>query len=205
MAPIPVGVRGESRVASAVLVAMLAVFVAVMSLIVAGAFARRSAPEYSPTLPGTGRVVVDRLFRDTVTLDARDERRWVYFDLDRAMVLAEGDTTGWDLAARRFSIVAKEGILDLGALAFDSVLEPPPPPYIPTRFASDTVNPAIARWYEYNFLSHLMEPNGHVYAVAVTGGGHAKLSILSYYCPGLVSGCITFEYVFQPDPSRTFF
>ncbi len=60
--------------------------------------------------------------------------------------------------------------------------------------ASDTVSTATKRWYRYNVLSLLLEPRGHVYVVRTSERRYAKFEILSYYCPGLVAGCMTIRY-----------
>ena len=66
----------------------------------------------------------------------------------------------------------------------------------------DSVNPALERWYDYGFTSHLLTPKPGVYAVRTAEGDYAALRFLSYYCPGARAGCVTFEYVYQGDGSR---
>lgn len=55
----------------------------------------------------------------TLTLDARGQNAWRYVDLDAGVALAPGDSTGWDLAMRRFRI--------RGALAVAHLGRKPPP------------------------------------------------------------------------------
>jgi hypothetical protein len=89
-------------------------------------------------------------------------------------------------------------------MGFEEVIEAPIDGWHATVAASDSTNPAIERWYDYGFLSHLLTPRPRVYAVRTADGRYAKLKILSYYCPGASPGCMTFRYVFQGDGSRSF-
>ncbi|HYU43820.1 MAG TPA: hypothetical protein VEQ84_16870 [Vicinamibacteria bacterium] len=50
----------------------------------------------------------------TLALDARDQNAWRYVDLDAGVALAPGDSTGWDLAMRRFRIRWALAVADLG-------------------------------------------------------------------------------------------
>jgi hypothetical protein len=43
-----------------------------------------------------------------------------------------------------------------------------------------------------------------VYAIRTADGRYAKLEIVSYYCPGAVSGCLTFRYAYQGSGARAF-
>lgn len=179
-----------------VLVGGLTLFAATMVYLVVSSLSRRSAPEFDPTPPGRTRSVDRSRGVDTLTLDARDARTWHFVALDAAAVLTPPDTTGWDLAVRRHRIIAGEGglIADLGAVAFDSVSEAPSTGYVANLTKRDTLNSAIERWYRYSMTSHLLEPNGHVFAVHTTDGRNFKVEVLSYYCRGLKAGCLTIRY-----------
>src|SRR5581483_1747917 len=125
------------------------------------------------------------------------------------------NATGWDLAFRRFQIIANggrgfdgrfaghAGIVDLGAVRFDDVTTVPADGYQENEGVPDPKNPAIAGWYSYGFLSHVLSPKPHVWAVRTADGRYAKLELLAYYCPGSQPGCVTFRYVYQGDGSRT--
>jgi hypothetical protein len=65
-----------------------------------------------------------------------------------------------------------------------------------SRARSDSTNAAIERWYDYSWTSHVLRPRPRVWAVRTADGRHAKLEILSYYCPGATPGCPTFRYVY---------
>ncbi|MEX2151810.1 MAG: hypothetical protein WD825_00630, partial [Gemmatimonadaceae bacterium] len=61
-------------------------------------------------------------------------------------------------------------------------------------------NAAIGRWYRYSMLSHLLEPNGHLFAVRTGDGRDYKVQVLSYYCRGLDAGCLTVRYARLAPP-----
>jgi hypothetical protein len=133
---------------------------------------------------------------DTLTVDASESGRWRFVDLDRGRVLALPDTAGWDLAIRRFHVIVSRAIADAGAVPFDRLARPPESGYISNTLDSDTTNAAISRWYSYSMLSHLLVPRSRLYVVRTSEGRFAKLELLSYYCPGLQAGCLTFRFGF---------
>jgi hypothetical protein len=160
-----------------------AVFVVAMAYLVASSLTRRAAPTFSPTTEPRG---------DTLTVDGTDGQRWRYVSLSRGRVLSHPDTAGWEIAVRRYNLIANGDIVDLGPAAFDTVRAA-------TR-AGEANSSAIQRWFRYSLLTHLLESNRHVYVVRAGGGPLYKLQIVSYYCPGLTAGCMTFRYA--PIDSR---
>ena len=101
--------------------------------------------------------------------------------------------------------------MNLGAVAFDEVVEAPAEGYIEDTIASInpeaivTENLAIKAWYHYNFLTHVLRPKADVYAIRTADGKYAKMRLISYYCEGgQASGCFTIQYVYQGDGSRYF-
>jgi hypothetical protein len=116
----------------------------------------------------------------------------------------------WDLAFRRYQIIAnggaqfvgRAGIADLGARPFDSVSALPAEGYQSTEDGANPRNAAIASWYDYGFFSHLLTPKPRVFAVRTADGRYAKLELVGYYCAGGEPGCLTFRYVYQGDGSR---
>jgi hypothetical protein len=111
------------------------------------------------------------------------------------VVLSGADTPEADIAVQRYRVITPPGgaIADLGAGSF----ERPPrasPIYEATSGGAQPENAAIKHWYHYNLLTHLLEPNGHVWAVRSPSGTTWKLVVLSYYCPGLEAGCLTVRY-----------
>lgn len=115
---------------------------------------------------------------DTVTLDVRDEAVWRYLDLDEGKLLAFPDTQGWDLAARRFQL------------------------RVPDRpgAATPEVRAALARWYRYDFLAHLLRPRETAQTLHTDRGSAFSIEVLGYYCPGPTAGCLTLRYT--PASSR---
>ena len=172
------------------LVAGFALFVAGIAGIVAASVSRPAVPTYAPTAGGGARSPAGV---DTVTLDARDEARWVFFDLADGRTLEPPDTAGWDLAVRRFHFIVADAAANLGAADFDAVAAPESG-FVATVLARDTSNAAIERWYRYGMLTHLLTPRGDVHVVRGRDGTLAALEMLSYYCPGVRPGCVTFRY-----------
>lgn len=182
--------------ATIVLTAGFVLFAAVMVYLVAASLGVRSAAEYQPTEPGLANRARDKALRlpgtiDTLTIDARDERAWRFVSLHHGAVLAFPDTVGWDLAVRRHHIIASGAIADLGDVAFETITKATNTGYVTSVMGRDSSNAAAHHWYRYGMLSHLLEPNGHVFAVRTTSGRHYKFEVLSYYCRGLEGGCLT--------------
>jgi hypothetical protein len=187
---------------------LLGAFVLTLASIVVGTLRRPPLATHSVTPPRPvtiGDTLVGPL---TYTVDATAEHRWVFFDFSRNSVVENPGPLDWDLAMRRFYVIAnggagfagRGGIADLGPAAFDSVRVLPESGYVPT--GADSVNPGIRRWYRYGFTTHLLSPKGHVYAVRTADGRYAKLEILGYYCGEAQPGCLTFRYVYLGDGSR---
>lgn len=176
--------------------AIFVLFVFAVAYLVGASFVRRTVPTFALT-PAQPQLRTNGTARsDTVTVDARDPHRWRFFDFDRGSVIVPPDTVGWDLGFRRFHVIASAGILDMGKLPFDSLLRAPVDGYAANSLGTDTLNPAIKRWYAYDFLSHLLESREHTYVVRTLEGRYAKITILSYYCPGLTAGCVTLRYLY---------
>ena len=166
----------------------------------------QSPPEgYVPTSPAPrparGRLTGPVLF----TVDASDPDRWTFFSFDEGNLVQNPGPLGWDLAFRRFQIVAnggdgfagRGGIADLGEVSFDRIESVPGTGYVVNTVRGDTVNAALGDWYHYSYFSHLLTPKPRVYAVRAADGRYAKLQLLGYYCPGAMPGCVTFRYAFQ--------
>jgi hypothetical protein len=188
---------------------VLAVFLLMMATIVVGALRRPGVPTASVTPPNPAPAGDSLVGPLTWTLDATSDRTWAYFDFSLSSSVTSPGPLDWDLAVRRFHVIAnggeafagRGGIADLGVTSLDSVVEAPAEGYRAT--ASDSTNPGIGKWYRYGYSSHLLEPNGHVYAVRTADGRYAVFEIVSYYCEGVVSGCITLRYKYQGDGSRS--
>lgn len=189
-----------------------AVVVLVGAMLVALSLRRPDVPMYAPTPPAprdAGRTLVGPVVH---TIDATSPDTWRYFSFRLGAVVSDPSPRDWDLAFRRFQIIAnggprfagQGGLIDLGDVPFESVAAVPTSGYQVNEGGQDPTNPAIAHWYSYGFVSHVLKPLPHVWAVRTADGRYAKIAILSYYCPGAQPGCLTFRYVYQGDGSNAF-
>jgi hypothetical protein len=143
-------------------------------------------------------------------VDVSDPEQWRYFSFHVGSVIENPGAKDWDLAFRRYQIIANggrefvggAGIVDLGEVAFADVKTVPDAGYLATEGGTDPRNPAIASWYSYSYFSHVLSPKPHVWAVRTAAGRYAKIELVSYYCPRSQPGCLTFRYVYQGDGSR---
>jgi hypothetical protein len=183
--------------------------VAMLLLVVSGL--RRSEPPVFAITESADRPADGGLVGPLVlTVDARTPDRWRYFSFDRGTIVERPGPLDWDLAFRRFNVIAnggpgfagRGGVADLGAVDFDAVDQVPAEGYLGNTVTGDTVNAGIGKWYAYSFFSHLLAPKPRVYAVRTADGRHAKLEFVGYYCEGAVPGCLTFRYVFQGGGGR---
>ncbi len=186
------------------------ILVSVSVVIVGMTLQRPEPPTYAPS-PVEPRPVGEEQVGPLVrTVDATVPDQWVHFSFRDGSVIADPGPRNWDLAFRRFGIIANGGdgfaghggIVDLGETPFDSVRVLPEQGYVQTEVRGDSVNAAIERWYSYSIFSHLLQPLPKVYGVRTADGRYAKMRIRGYYCAGATPGCVTIEYVFQGDGSR---
>lgn len=168
-------------------------FVAGLGYMVAASLARRDAPVFVPTSAVRARAAGWARAGDTLTLDATDGARWRFASLTLGHPLERADTARWELAARRYRITVAGAIADLGTVPFDSARVEPSARFVPSR-PGEMGNEAIGHWYRYSLVTHLLEPDGRVYAFRTRDGAQWKLQILGYYCPGLTPGCVTLRY-----------
>ena len=167
-----------------------------------------------PADPATGR---DSLGQ------AISSRRFTFFSLrDDEIVLsyddedrADSNSTAWDLGFRGTEIIANggssgpgEGGLQVVTGSFEDVTEAPADGYTPSLPGGSGNG-----WYTYNPDTFTITPTpGRVLVVRTADGRYAKVRILSYYrgSPDEINPFVdqdrhyTFEYVFQPDGSRSF-
>lgn len=189
----------------AVTVGLVVGLVVVAVVFVASTLGRPEMPTYAATPPAPVEVGGERVGPVTVTVDAAAGDRWAFFDLSRGSVVESPLSTEWDLAFRRYRIIVnggpgfagEGGVLGLPGVHFDSLVSVPETGYVLTRQQGDSLNPALERWYDYNWTSHVLEPKGTVYALRTADGRYAKFQILGYYCPGARPGCVTIRYVYQ--------
>jgi hypothetical protein len=151
--------------------ALAAAFLLLVASLLIGAFTKPEFPPYGLGPHADG----------TYTLDASRGDQWQWWR---------------ELGFRRNHVIAAAGggALDLGVVAFDSVVPVPVDGYVPTDFAADTTNAAIGKWYDYSMWSHLLTSKQHVYAIRTPSGEFAKLEIVAYYCRQVGPACYTVRY-----------
>ena len=176
------------------LIAVLVAFIGAMLYLIAASLVPRDVPTFLPSLATTEGSI------DTVTFDARDAEQWLYFSLSRREPLATPDTSGWELAVRRYHLVVPGAAADLGPADLESVGPVPDSAFVVADGRSDAGHPALRRWYRYGMMTHLLESKEHVYVARLADGSHAAFQVLSYYCPGPTPGCVTVRYR-HPVPS----
>ena len=180
------------------LLLVFGLFLAAIVYLVASSLTRRNAPVFDISPVDRSRRDNWRTVGDTLTIDATDGDRWQYVSLTRGRVLTVPDTSGWELAVQRYRVItpASGALADVGAESFDNArsLRQRQLTFVATNSATPPENAAIRHWYRYNLLTHLLEPNGHLFVVRTAHGTLWKLAMVSYYCPKLVAGCLTLRY-----------
>jgi hypothetical protein len=189
--PIPIA----SRAAPLPLLVGFGLFLAAISYLVAASLTRRTAPVYSISPHERARGAHWETVGDTLTVDATDGDRWQYVSLTRGQVLTPPDTSGWEIAVQRYRMITPPSgaVADLGRVPFEQARSASAASFIATTSARHPMNAAIDHWYRYNLLTHLLESNGHLFAVRSPSAAW-KLAVVSYYCPKLVAGCLTIRY-----------
>jgi hypothetical protein len=162
-----------------------------------------SVPTYAPTPAATRDAGPGLVGPILYTVDASPPDVWRYFSFRAGSVVDSPGLGGWDLAFRRYSIIAGDGvgIRDLGEARLEDVRAVPTTGYVANEGRGDPRNPAIASWYRYGYFSHVLSPKPHVWAVRTADGRYATLEMVGYYCTGGRPGCPTFRYVYQGDGS----
>jgi hypothetical protein len=192
-------------------VAALSVLGVLAAGLVAFSLRRPDPLAFAPTPPAPADVGSALVGPVQYSVDASSGDAWRYFSFAHGSLIERPAPIDWDLAFRRFHIIANGGegfagdggVIDLGPVDFASVDVLPDSGYTPSKAARDSSNAAIARWYRYGFTTHMLSPGGRVYGVRAADGRYAKLEVLGYYCPGPVAGCVTIRYAFQPRGGRT--
>jgi hypothetical protein len=178
------------------LVGGFALFIVVTGYLVVSSVTKRSVPTFDPSPRATAASASGPRYDDTLTVDASDSKVWQYVDFDRGGVVPPPDTAGWDLAIRRYVVIASDAIADVGPSRFEDVRGVPDRGFVANVTAHDTINTAIRRWYRYSMLTHLLEPAGHTYVVRTRERRFASVQVLGYYCTGLRPGCLTLRYTY---------
>lgn len=178
------------------LLVLFGAFLAAIVYLLAASLTRRQAPVFAVTSSERTRAANWDQVGDTLTIDATDGDRWRRVSLARGRALDTGDSTPWEIGVQRYRVITPPtgAIADLGVIPFDVARAPLDAHFVMTTAGDHPENAAIEHWYRYNLLTHLLEPNGHVFAVRSGGGALWKVAVVSYYCPKLVAGCLTLRY-----------
>lgn len=182
-----------------VLIAGLVAFVSALGYLMASSLATRDALEFdaTPAGPRAARATAAgdaATSEDTLTIDARTGNEWRFASLSRGLVRERGDSSGWEIAVRRHRIIAHGMLADLGVVPYAQVRHAPANGFAHNTLGRDSTNAATHHWYRYGMLSHLLEPNGHVFALRTQDSRYFKFEVLSYYCRGLEAGCLTIRF-----------
>jgi len=155
-------------------------------------------PDVEPGYPATETVeaLPDGSFQ--ITLGVQDRDQWVGLNLGSGTLATDAQLA--DLRFRRYIIRAPGGAAALGEGPLETATLPANIEWEYDVNVDGTLqNPAVARWYEYGWQSHLLSTKGELYAVKrTTGEGHAVFTVVSYYCEPDGSGCMTVRYKLLP-------
>jgi hypothetical protein len=163
----------------------------------------------------------------TFVVNASSETKWVYFSFeknDTVQIIDPKNSMDWDLAFKRFYIRTNGGLSGNGIAGADSTnlknqsgfdsynVVNDTAKFITDKYTQvmtymgygmDTVNPALYKWFTYNFVTNQLIPTNMIYVVKSTKGKFAKIWFESYYNEmDLNSGYIKFIYTYQPDGSK---
>jgi hypothetical protein len=142
-------------------------------------------------------------------VDAQDEARWVYLDLEsraEASVVDPQDSDAWDLAFHRYDIATNGGVSGPGGMeamvlvdvALEDVDAVPAGEWIADApdgdDEGDAPDYALGGWYDYDFATHVLTPKPLVYVVRAVDGGHFALAVLDYYDDAGTSGWMTLRW-----------
>lgn len=194
MSATPVNLGAPARRGTPVaLYAGFAAFLVVIGFIVASSVARRDVATFAVSPVSRIRPAAWERVGDTLTIDASDDGRWRYVSLARGVLLA-GPDSDWTIAVERYRVMVNGVAADAGAAPFAATSVPSRQAFVGAESPSDSTNAALRHWYRYNFLTHLLEPNGHVYVLRDARERLWKVEVVSYYCPGPTAGCLTVRY-----------
>ncbi len=150
------------------------------------------------------------------TVNASSEKEYVYFDFSsgKPVRILDASSLEWDLAFRRGKVISNggassklgnAGLIDMGVVDFDMVTEVPMDNYSQDVAAkTETENPILLKWYNYNYFTHKLTAKKNSYAVRTANGKYAKFQFLSFYCDNKEAGCIKIRYVYQDSGSNSF-
>lgn len=189
---------------------------AVLGLLVVGwlvwAELRPAPAGFAPTRGGAVADVSQPGSGIQYTVDARSRRDWVYFSFRQGTVVSTSqESADWDLAFRRTDMLTNSGdtnprgqggAVDLQQVPLAGAVAPDGG-YLADVTHEDRglENPALHKWYSYDWTTHIITSREHTYALRTAAGEVVLLTIVSYYCDDGSSGCITLRFAW-PDRSR---
>jgi hypothetical protein len=156
------------------------------------------------------------LATQVITINASSEKEYVYFDFSvgKPVRILDPSSLEWDLAFRRGKIISnggasskfgKAGLFDMSDIDFEEVTQVPTGEYVQDiATKTETENPVLLKWYNYNYLSHKLTAKKNIYAVRTADGKFAKFQFLSFYCENKEAGCVKIRYVYQGNGSNSF-
>ena len=129
-----------------------------------------------------------------LTVDTSHRHRWIGIDLGQGRAVHDGLEP--DLRVQRYVFQVPAGAIDLGPVALKDARLPEEPVWqSDVDVDGSPQNPAIARWYEYGYSSHLLTTKHHTYALRLKDGASvAFVQVVSYYCSPDGSGCLTLRF-----------
>lgn len=135
----------------------------------------------------------------TAVVDAHDETKWSFLDLDTSQPVSPADSahdTVWDLSFQRFLIRTNSGTSGSGGgeaarlegVGFADVTTAPASGYVADNEAmgESETGPAYAflvgdGWYSYDIATHQLSARAVVYVVKTPEGHYFKVQVLGYY------------------------
>ncbi|MBK8241613.1 MAG: HmuY family protein [Deltaproteobacteria bacterium] len=142
-------------------------------------------------------------------IDATDEARWVYLDLESRGQLEIDDpqaSDAWDLAFRRYDIALDGGVSGPGGMAavvlegqqVDDVEAVADGPWITDAADGDdhgdAPDYALGDWYDYDFATHVLTPRVQAYVVRSVEGNAFALEVVDYYDDAGSSGWLQLRW-----------
>lgn len=180
-----------------------------------------TSPVSEPTSGQDQNNVEAALVRQTYTVDATNAEAWTYFSFDTGEVVVIEDAANsedWDLGFQRTKVKLNGGVSGPGMgsvvmltdTSFEDVDTVPEDGYLTDSAETLAIVPQSEMgWYIYTGPpTHWVLPlEGRIFVIRTATGKFAKVRFIGYYKDNenkVDSGNVTFEYVHQPDGSRSF-
>ena len=165
--------------------------------------------------------VKDTLVAQTYTVDATNTEAWTYFSFDTGAAVTIEDainSENWDIGFQRTRVKLNGGtsgpgmgsVVMLTDTAFEDVNMAPEDGYVSDSTETLAIVPQSEKgWYIYiGPPTHWVLPlEDRVFVIKAADGTYVKIRYIGYYKDNenkVDSGNVTFQYVHQPDGSRSF-